>query len=243
MGINTSEHYTLIPNDTGKAKCHHCDKIIRLENIRRHVRNVHNVTIGKKAPLFLCSICGKSFKDKYARDTHEKTHSKYVDFVCNTCGRGFTTKTNLRLHELRLHATEEDLIFQCSDCGNKYAVERDLKWHRCIAKKFEKNVDPADLSCEHCNMIFDSNFKLQIHIANSQNCPLNKNTKTFKCTECDARFANEGRLKQHMRKHTEEKPHLCTFCGKEFKFAYRLSYHLNYAHNIKQKITENTSKK
>jgi len=40
---------------------------------------------------YLCSICGKTFGAKSARDLHERAHSGDKRYPCGTCGKTFMT--------------------------------------------------------------------------------------------------------------------------------------------------------
>ena len=40
--------------------------------------------------------------------------------------------------------------------------------------------------------------------------------KPEQCTQCSSAFAHPSTLLQHMRTHTDERPHVCGVCGKSY---------------------------
>ena len=52
----------------------------------------------------------------------------------------------------------------------------------------------------------------------------------YKCDVCHVPFKSESKFNLHKRKHTEEMPFLCSYCGESFKHFQELSKHRNEFH-------------
>jgi uncharacterized Zn-finger protein len=52
------------------------------------------------------------------------------------------------------------------------------------------------------------------------------------CPMCDKQFASKQGLKQHVRTHTGEKPHICAVCGATFAEPTNLRRHMKSLHTI-----------
>jgi len=50
---------------------------------------------------------------------------------------------------------------------------------------------------------------------------------THECDICHKKFKFAANLKAHIRRHTKEKPYLCSTCGKAFSERHGLNVHLN----------------
>eukprot|EP00457_Paulinella_chromatophora_P000740 gb/GEZN01000740.1/.p1 GENE.gb/GEZN01000740.1/~~gb/GEZN01000740.1/.p1 ORF type:complete len:1213 (-),score=152.13 gb/GEZN01000740.1/:129-3359(-) len=67
-------------------------------------------TVGPTKQSILCSLCNKSFKSKFSRDRHMKTHVAKVDqrkiCHCHLCDREYTEVSNLCRHLRKKHGIE-----------------------------------------------------------------------------------------------------------------------------------------
>ena len=48
--------------------------------------------------IYTCSHCGKLFKTKWNKMTHERIHTGAKPFTCELCGKAFNVKSNLKAH-------------------------------------------------------------------------------------------------------------------------------------------------
>lgn len=84
--------------------------------MKNHLNTVH-ATTGKDARMYLCQICGKSFKSAAAVNTHTKiVHRNETGerFPCQICNRLYKTESSLRAHIKMGHqSTPQD----CPMCG------------------------------------------------------------------------------------------------------------------------------
>ena len=47
-------------------------------------------------------------------------------------------------------------------------------------------------------------------------------TASNRCPYCNKSFSNTGNLNKHLKLHTGERPHKCSFCGRGFTENYKL---------------------
>lgn len=93
--------------------------------------NKHQRThLGDKCPRkFSCSICGKSFKQRYEHDRHIRTaHDTQggKQYQCHLCNRQFGRKDGLIYH-LRIHAGIKP--YTCKKCGKEFTNLGNYKKH------------------------------------------------------------------------------------------------------------------
>ena len=217
-----------VPDNPSKRLCKLCSKEIVWNNIQRHIGRKHGIYL-KEPKQFVCSYCGRVFKEKWNRDNHEaEIHQmlgkeKTFKFFCAECGKGFTNKTYYETH-LNKHSGEKP--FQCPDCGTQFTSEQGLNQHLLRqACKMDNGISLTSLKCDTCQKEFSSIPKLKLHYLRSSLCSHGDDLKPFPCTECDKRFNTAKYLENHMRSHTGERPFQCEKCSKRFKFSNRLKYH------------------
>jgi len=70
--------------------------------------------------------------------------------------------------------------------------------------------------------------------------------RVFRCDLCPKSFGRKDKLNEHIRHHTEERPHSCNHCGKKFRFKQSLTSHTkqcckNGSRNIISSAKENAN--
>lgn len=84
--------------------------------MKNHVNTVHGVN-GKVARMYLCQICGKSFKSAAAVNTHTKVVHRGENgekFPCHICNRLYKSEYSLRSH---IKTGHESIPQNCPICG------------------------------------------------------------------------------------------------------------------------------
>ena len=61
--------------------------------------------------MYSCIYCGKEFKSKWNKITHEGIHKEAKPFSCELCGKAFSLKGNLKAHMIK-HYKDMDEMFQ-----------------------------------------------------------------------------------------------------------------------------------
>ncbi|XP_033109982.1 zinc finger protein 431-like isoform X2 [Anneissia japonica] len=194
--------------------CPVCAKVLRARAGPVHMR-IHN---GDKP--FKCHLCTYASVTQSDMRMHMKRHLGIKEFKCTECDYATSRKSLLRTHNHR-HQREkglEDLLYQCDECGKRYATMYGLKGH---IKAVHENHRPFTCSFENCKYACVSNCELQIHIRT------HTKEKPFLCTQCGYKATNKNRLMRHMITHTDEKPFKCDYPGCTFvgKTAFRVTRH------------------
>ncbi|XP_017267866.1 zinc finger protein 131 isoform X2 [Kryptolebias marmoratus] len=119
-------------------------------------------------------------------------------FRCNKCDRNFKLYYHLKQH-LKTHLGTMEKPHVCNHCGKAYRRESALKQH---VSTF--HFDTEELS------------------RNSQK----SQKKVHVCEYCKKHFDHFGHFKEHLRKHTGEKPYECPDCHERFARNSTLKCHM-----------------
>ncbi|CAH0545887.1 unnamed protein product [Brassicogethes aeneus] len=95
---------------------------------------------------------------------------------------------------------------------------------------YEQPIEDSEsekFKCAKCNRTFTKACYLTQH-KNAQH----NDKKLFKCGKCGKKFASQDILDEHSEKHSENKPHKCTMCKKQYNFRADLTRHM-FVHNKK----------
>lgn len=118
---------------------------------------------------------------------------------------------------------ESERKYVCGICGRTFIEERCLKGHYLV------HSDEKPFKCDLCTNSYKRPYALKVHQKQKHDIgtvAVPERVKKFACEQCNARFYANTLLQAHMRKHTGEKPHECTICGKGFIYINYLRKHM-----------------
>ncbi|XP_056134706.1 zinc finger protein 408 isoform X2 [Lampris incognitus] len=164
-----------------------------------------------------CSSCGRSFYQLCHLKKHQFTHTGMKPYSCQQCGKNYSSAENYKAHQLS-HRGERP--FSCPLCEKRYGLKRDLKEHMVV------HTGEKPYVCDRCGKAFTRRPSLRIHRLNHGSRESHQQPPKSQCTVCSKLLANPGSLKNHMKLHSGEKPHICQHCGKTFRQRGNLQGHL-----------------
>ncbi|XP_066443880.1 zinc finger protein 271-like isoform X3 [Eleutherodactylus coqui] len=214
---------------------------------------------------YSCSECAKSFAKKSVLVKHLRVHSEQNPFLCSECEKYFTKKSVYLKHQ-RIHTGEKPyLCLECGKCFAKKSVLLDhqrthtgerpypcLECGKCFSKKsglvkhHRTHTGEKPFPCPECGKCFSQKSGLVKHqkihtLEKSASCMecetgntcihperhhgFNNDERPFLCTECGKGFTQKAYLVKHQKIHTGEKPFSCSECGKRFMLKDHLERH------------------
>lgn len=169
-------------------------------------------------------------KDPHDIDSFKKLQMQFSSVQQDNCtGMYFKTKYQFWRHVNEVHSVQENLIYSCSFCDQKYALLGMKDYH-----EVHKHIKPH--ACKYCGRKFglkSSKAKHErVHTAenhdNSENCELIENNKKtalpqpkidLNCQICNkGGFTAERLLKSHIKTvHLKIREYACTAAGCHYR--------------------------
>ena len=177
--------------------------------------------VAHKEMIFVCKICGKTFKDKSFSEAHITIHNNETDeikksYKCKTCDKAFHSGVNCRKPS-NFHPDSNK--FSCKICSESFQDTRLLETHMLTHTNMKQK-------CQLCDKGFDTTLQLKRHMAFE--C-INK------CRSCGKMFSSSTKLTMHMLVHSEQPTYICVYCSKRFISLKTLEAH-TIIHNLDNTI-------
>ncbi|XP_056631463.1 zinc finger protein 431-like [Diorhabda sublineata] len=186
-----------------------------------------------KDNLYTCHMCDFSKDKKSVFKNHIRSHDLWK---CEKCGKIFKIKRCAYKHSKTHNAKS---FVQCEICG-KDVRNVYLDTHKKLVHADEKNIQIY--KCHLCDKAYKNSTALKGHYSYNhkeygvdtsvicdicgmrlsckgklgQHLRTHTGDRPFPCTICPRKFISKDILRAHMRVHTGEKPYVCMYCGKKF---------------------------
>ena len=180
------------------------------KGLEGHMKTYHNDNIKP------CSICNKTFKERYLKEHMDKCGKRTQCLVCN---ENFTSRPLKMEHIISTH--KEVKIHYCSQCTAKFLLHTTLKKHIPIHEE-------GSVECPICGKSKISKRGLKMHISHVHE---GKKQKRYKCSICNYTTTQKFILRTHTETVHEGKRYQCSHCNKEFDSPSRLNGHIAFTHD------------
>ncbi|XP_023026991.2 uncharacterized protein [Leptinotarsa decemlineata] len=169
--------------------------------------------------LFLCHICGMSFKRKSTFEDHSGIHASSKLYPCPICNKRFSRKSVMLSHKKK-HISPRQYV--CEHCGKRFNENGSLNLHKkCV------HLKQRNFHCSVCNLSFPLKATLQKHIRRRHTI----REKTFVCSICNSSFAERAAMLRHFSKHLDSEKYTCSVCQREYAYKYSLMKHVRKYHS------------
>ncbi|XP_035716266.1 gastrula zinc finger protein XlCGF62.1-like isoform X1 [Folsomia candida] len=158
-----------------------------------------------------CSTCSKTCTTKCNLKLHMLTHDPDAKVKCEICGKISKNPKLLSAHIRMLH-TDRDRP-SCDICHRLFSTDAKLRRHVNIVHSTTKR---PRLPCGFpgCGKTYLNRHSVSYHIKADHS----ENPTRFPCTLCGKEFKIRRILEAHISTHTTEKTHICSTCGRGFRF-------------------------
>ena len=191
------------------------EKLLKRKNMRK----------GKKP--WPCGKCGMVLPHKTMLRLHmTAAHTlgnitKHTSNICDHCG--FVAETPMKLHNHVGWYHDEDL-YNCDMCGESVRGRLRFNSHKHQHKNINRNKDPVP--CPECGKEV---VKLTEHINTVHQL---EELKRHKCKICGKGFHTKYRFDEHVKIHSDVRPHGCRFCDFHSKSKGNLTKHEKQRHPV-----------
>ena len=211
----TARHKSPFIEHTNYSKCPFCDRIESNMNLKKHIQQVHGITvpisvqIGKrqtkeKVRQGRSTWFDKLFPNKDKNDTGhvecpecsevvevQEFNKHYIylhELECDHCHKICKTRYDKRVHILQEHTTTDDSEKQCEFCKKRFLHKSDVIKHVEIHHMKLRNH-----LCDICGMAFKRKSNMDDHRAKHFNIRL------LQCKLCPKRYNCSSMIKKHLR--------------------------------------------
>ncbi|XP_058820662.1 transcription factor grauzone-like isoform X2 [Topomyia yanbarensis] len=176
---------------------------------------------------FRCEICGKSYADSSALQSHRwRIHTPVSErpFKCEICGDAFVKDYLLKKH-MDTHLCKEQKSHFCELCNRAYSNALYLRVHQQ-----KKHGAVCDWVCDVCAKGFAHRGALEEHrLTHTQE---GLASLKMQCEKCKKWLINKGSYSKHKRIcYDTGGPVKCDICGKESVNEAALMGHKNFHHS------------
>ncbi len=197
-------------------KCEVCNKGFNNDQqLHKHMLGHY----GKRAKRKKCQECRRIYEGSFER--HAKTHSVpgFQLIQCMVCDKVFPDY-HARDHHMTTHTGNRS--YMCDMCGKRFSTKASLEHHK---QSHEEKVP-----CEECGKLLKPNY-LKSHMKSMHD---GGKPSKHQCENCGKIFKRWVNLDQHLKCHSDIRPHSCDLCDSKFKLPHQLRAHQKtHSHSTK----------
>ena len=159
-----------------------------------------------------CDVVKKTIKELNAH--HEESHNPQI---CGVCGKLFKLASSLARHMYEHNKPK----FNCDQCDFMCQFGSELTTHKIVHRK-----NPSHQCMKvNCGKWFMRKWDLKLHLQKHDGV---RHTCDHK--GCTFYADTKKQLNEHRKKHSDDHRHICTQCGKGFKYRLGLKRHRDRDH-------------
>lgn len=182
-----------------------------------------------------CSNCSNDvppFETFGELEKHYRIEHDAVGFVM-CCGRKLTKRHRL-LDHIQSHLNPD--AFKCTVCKARFSGSFPLKRHMVTHVPDEKRR----FACTECPKRYTNAVQLSRHCVNKHSGDMEKR---FGCAVCQRMYLTEEKLTAHVKRshNVDMVPHICDYCGKEFRSISNLNKHRKDVHSGQERARKQCS--
>ncbi|XP_067269645.1 zinc finger protein 131 [Pseudorasbora parva] len=141
------------------------------------------------------------------------------------------SKTLENIEVVEVQISQLDNLFRCDKCDRCFKLYYHLKQHM----KSHTATPDRGFVCRHCGKVYAREGALKQHLNNchfdAEEQSRRQKKKVHVCEYCEKQFDHFGHFKEHLRKHTGEKPFECPECHERFARNSTLKCHMSACQN------------
>uniref|UniRef100_A0A8C5PAB5 Zinc finger protein 407 n=1 Tax=Leptobrachium leishanense TaxID=445787 RepID=A0A8C5PAB5_9ANUR len=183
-------------------KCHVCGvAFVMKKHLNTHLLAKHGIGTPRERK-FSCTLCDRSFRERWALNNHMKLHTGEKPFKCTwpTCHYSFLTASAMKDH-YRTHTGEKS--FLCDLCGFAGGTRHALTKHR------RQHTGEKPFKCDECEFASTTQSHLTRHKR------VHTGEKPYRCPWCEYRSNCAENVRKHILhtgKHEGVKMYNCPKC-------------------------------
>ncbi|XP_022123375.2 zinc finger protein 2 [Pieris rapae] len=207
-------------------RCGVCFKVFSFKaHLNKH-QLLHTKLVQDRKP---CSKCGKSICLK-SMATHMQHHAERSrELECVPCGKTFKSHATYDHHlkYTKAHATMDIYKYKCDHCGKAYRSKVEVSDHIHYT-----HMGKTQHACPLCNKPVPTKKSIAHHMRKWHNSNKTDPAKKEMCQICGQMFGCKKILREHIMRHTGERPLSCKICGNTFRQKASLYTHKRLVHKI-----------